>query len=63
MTHQPTLPWPGADERCPRCRGTGHVYYLHVTHGGADVVGGKRIPWPACDGTGQVRVPIRRDSG
>jgi hypothetical protein len=57
MPHQPTLPWPGADEVCPKCKGKGDVYYLQAKHGGADVVGGKRVTCPACDGTGRVRVP------
>jgi hypothetical protein len=31
MLEQPTLPWHGADERCPKWKGTGgDVYYLHV---------------------------------
>jgi DnaJ-class molecular chaperone len=61
MTSQPSFEWPGADEACPRCKGKGDVYYLH--HSGADVVGGKRITCPACDGSGVVRVPVIPRSG
>jgi len=55
LPEQPTLPLPGADERCPRCGGKGDTYYLH--HADAEVVGGRRIVCQACDGTGVVRVP------
>jgi integrase len=27
---QASLPWPGADERCPKCQGRGEVYYLRA---------------------------------
>jgi RecJ-like exonuclease len=59
MSEQPTLPWPGADEPCPKCKGTGETYYLHAKHPAADVAGGKRIVCPVCAGKGSVRVPIQ----
>jgi hypothetical protein len=30
MSNQPALPFPGAEERCPKCKGKGDVYYLHA---------------------------------
>ncbi len=59
MTDQPSFLWPGADETCPRCRGQGDVYYLNVSQPGAEIVGGKRIPCPACHGLGAIRVPAQ----
>lgn len=56
-SEQPSLPWPGVETRCPKCLGSGNVYYLHATVRGADIVGGKRVRCPVCDGTGSVRVP------
>ena len=56
MAFQPALPWPGADERCPKCKGKGDVYYLHAK--GVDVVGGKRIVCPVCLGEGRISVPV-----
>jgi len=58
MTDQSAFLWPGADEPCPKCKGTGEVYYLHAKHPGADVLGGKRIMCSACGGTGNVGVPV-----
>jgi DnaJ-class molecular chaperone len=60
---QPTLPWPTADELCPKCKGTGEVYYLNASHPGPDVTGGKRVVCPVCEGIGRIRVPIRGESG
>ena len=36
---------------CRRCGGTGEVYYART---GAEVVGGKRIECPECDGCGEI---------
>jgi DnaJ-class molecular chaperone len=55
---QPTLPWPGVDETCPKCCGTGDVYYLHAHEPAVQVVGGKRVTCPVCSGQGTVRVPV-----
>jgi hypothetical protein len=60
MPFQPALPFPGADERCPKCGGRGHVYYLHATMPNADVVGGKRVVCPVCLGEGRIMVPVQR---
>jgi DnaJ-class molecular chaperone len=59
MTFQPVLPFPGAEERCPKCKGKGDVYYLHATIPGADVVGGKRVVCPVCLGEGRITVPVQ----
>jgi hypothetical protein len=54
---QLALPWPGTDEICPRCRGTREIYY-QATPKGVDIVGGKRVPCPACQAVGTVRAPL-----
>jgi hypothetical protein len=36
---------------CRRCSGAGEVYYART---GAEVVGGKRIKCPECDGHGEI---------
>ena len=36
---------------CRRCRGAGDVYYART---GADVVGGKRVECPECEGRGKI---------
>jgi hypothetical protein len=36
---------------CRRCKGSGAVYYARVP---AEVVGGKRIGCPECNGTGKL---------
>jgi hypothetical protein len=41
---------------CRRCRGTGEVYYART---GADVVGGKRIECPECDGRGEIDLAVQ----
>jgi hypothetical protein len=53
---QTVLPWPGSDEVCPRCRGARQVYH-HTARYGVAILGGKRIPCPACEGVGAVRTP------
>jgi hypothetical protein len=40
----------GAGERCPKCKGEAHSE--------VEVIGGRRIMCPACDGSGVVRVPV-----
>ena len=60
MLEQPTFPWPGAHERCPKCKGSGDVYYLHAAQPGVDVAGGKRVECPVCIGTGSILVPVQR---
>jgi DnaJ-class molecular chaperone len=59
MNHQPTFPWPGADEPCPKCKGEGNVFYLHATLPDVDVTGGKRVVCPVCEGIGSIRVPVQ----
>jgi DnaJ-class molecular chaperone len=59
MTEQTELPWPGADEPCPKCKGAGDVYYLYAHDPGPDVRGGKRVVCPVCEGSGRVRVPVQ----
>ena len=54
---QPALPWPGTDETCPRCHGTTQVYY-RAAPDGVEIVGGKRMPCPVCQGVGTVRTPL-----
>ncbi len=54
---QPALPWPGTDETCPRCHGTKQVYY-RAAPDGVEIVGGKRMPCPVCQGVGTVRTPL-----
>ena len=63
MAEQLTLPWPGTEARCPKCKGEGNVYYLRATRPGVDVVGGKRVICPLCAGTGSVRVPVQYATG
>lgn len=53
---QIALPWPGTDETCPRCHGTKRVYH-RATPIDVEIVGGKRIPCPACQAVGTVRTP------
>jgi hypothetical protein len=60
MSFQPALPFPGADEHCPKCKGKGDVYYLHATMPNVDVVGGKRVVCPVCLGEGKIAVPVQR---
>jgi len=36
---------------CRRCKGSGAVYYARIP---AEVVGGKRISCPECNGTGKL---------
>ena len=60
MLEQQTLPWPGVDQICPKCKGKGDVYYLHAGQPGVEVVGGKRVTCPVCAGTGSVRTPLER---
>jgi hypothetical protein len=36
-----------------------HVYYLHASQPGVEVVGGKRVACPVCAGEGTVRNPLR----
>jgi hypothetical protein len=57
---QASLPWPGADERCPKCQGRGDVYYLRAHQPAVEVLGGKRIICPVCAGAGTVRAPARK---
>ena len=54
---QIALPWPGTDETCPRCHGTREVYH-RATPPGVEIVGGKRLPCPTCQGVGTVRAPL-----
>jgi hypothetical protein len=54
---QATLEWPGTEETCPKCHGKRHVYYLHASQPGVEVVGGKRVTCPVCAGEGTVRTP------
>lgn len=58
MPDQPPLPLTPS-EPCQRCRGAEDVYYLP---GRADVVGGKRIVCPECNGTRQVGA-LEQDCG
>ena len=51
---QASLPWPGAEERCPKCQGRGEVYYLRAHQPAVEVLGGKRIICPVCAGAGTV---------
>jgi RecJ-like exonuclease len=60
MLHQPALPFLSADEQCPKCKGKGDVYYLHAKTPDVDVVGGKRVVCPVCEGAGNITVPIQR---
>jgi hypothetical protein len=41
---------------CRRCCGAGEVYYART---GADVVGGKRIECPECDGRGEIDLAVQ----
>lgn len=57
---QLALPWPGIDAPCPKCQGRGEIYYLNARRRlDVDVVGGKRIVCPVCQGTRVVRLPTR----
>jgi hypothetical protein len=56
---QASLAWPGTEETCPKCHGKRHVYYLHASQSGVEVVGGKRVTCPVCSGTGTVHTPLR----
>jgi hypothetical protein len=56
---QASLPWPGKEERCPKCQGRGDVYDLSAHQPVVEVLGGKRIACPVCAGAGTVRAPAR----
>jgi hypothetical protein len=53
---QSVLPWPGSDEVCPRCHGLRQVYHRAVPNG-VEILGGKRMSCPVCQGVGTVRTP------
>lgn len=57
MVLQPTLPWPGTLEPCPKSHGKGDVYYFHARLPGLDAAGGKRVACSVCAGEGRVSVP------
>ena len=59
---QIVLPWPGTDEVCPRCHGLRQVYH-RATPNGVEILGGKRMPCPVCQGVGTVRTPRQPGTG
>ena len=53
---QKPLPWESHKAVCRRCKGSKTVYYASM-RGGADVIGGRRVPCPDCGGKGMIREP------
>ena len=51
-----SLPFPTTAVPCPTCHGKGDVNYLAAR---PDVIGGKRIVCPVCEG--HARVPVKGD--
>jgi len=48
--------WPTTKATCPRCRGAGDAYH-RAAPPRVEVIGGKRIRCPTCDGRGKVEIP------